>query len=260
IASGEKAPPRAGDVAVEFRHVNLRYAGAGANALTDIDFIARAGETIGIIGGTGAGKSSLVHMIPRFYDAAEGSVRVDGMDVRDYPVESLRERIGFVPQKAVLFKGSVRENMRWGRRDATDAEIWDALAAAQARGFVEDKGGLDAPVEQGGRNFSGGQRQRLTIARALVRNPRILILDDSASALDFATDLALRRSIRALESKPTVFIVSQRASAVKHADNIIVLEGGGIVGMGKSDALLRDCAVYREIYHSQYRKEDAADG
>lgn len=241
---------------VEFDHVSLAYAGAGSEALTDIHFTAKAGETVGIIGGTGSGKSSVVNLIPRFYDATKGSVRVNGRDVKEYDPEVLREKIGIVPQKAVLFKGSIADNLRWGKEDATDKELWKALEISQAKEFVEKKeGGLEAPVEQGGRNLSGGQRQRLTIARALVRKPEVLILDDSASALDFATDAALRKAIRTMEGDPVVFIVSQRTSSIQHADRIIVLEDGKVAGMGTHQELLDSCPVYQEIYYSQFDKD-----
>ena len=241
---------------VEFQNVSLRYRNAGGDSLTDINFFVRPGETIGIIGGTGSGKTSLVNLIPRFYDAKQGNVLVDGMDVRGYQLESLREKIGIVPQKAVLFQGTIRENMRWGKKDASDGEIWEALKVAQAKEVVEGKeGGLDFMLEPGGRNLSGGQRQRLTIARALVRKPEILILDDSASALDFATDAALRKAIREIEHAPAVFIVSQRTSSIQFADQIIVLDDGKAVGIGTHDVLLRDCEIYREIYETQCKKE-----
>lgn len=244
------------DEAVRFEHVQLTYAKAGAPSLQDVDFVALRGQTIGVIGGTGAGKSSLVNLIPRFYDATAGSVRVEGVDVRDYPLRTLREKVGVVPQKAVLFKGTIRENLRWGAADATDEELLWALDAAQAREIVESKpDGLDHPVAQGGKNLSGGQRQRLTIARALVKKPDILILDDSASALDYATDLALRQALRRLPGKPTVFIVSQRTSSIRHADQIIVLDEGNVCGIGTHDELLKNCQVYQEIYYSQYEKE-----
>ena len=243
---------------VEFRDVSLQYKNAGEDSLSSLNFTAAAGETIGVIGGTGSGKSSLVRLIPRFYDATRGAVLVQGADVRDYPLDELRGMIGIVPQKSVLFQGTVRENMKWGNPDATDDEIWDALASAQAQEVVESKeGGLDFVIEQGGRNLSGGQRQRLTIARALVRRPRILILDDSSSALDFATDAALRKAIRELPYSPTVFLVSQRASSIQYADRIIVLDDGCPVGIGTHEELLESCGVYREIYNSQFRKEDA---
>lgn len=245
-----------GDLSVEFDHVSLTYAGAGAESLTDIDFRAKRGQTIGIIGGTGSGKSSLVNMIPRFYDAAKGEVRVDGRNVKDYSMEELREKIGVVLQKAVLFQGTIRENLLWGKGDATEEELWQAVETAQAREFVEQKEGkLNAPVAQEGRNLSGGQRQRLTIARALVGHPDILILDDSASALDYATDAALRKAIKELEGEMTVFIVSQRASSIRYADQIIVLDDGCMVGIGTHEELLQSCEVYQEIYYSQFPKE-----
>ncbi|MGI6151070.1 MAG: ABC transporter ATP-binding protein [Christensenellales bacterium] len=258
-SQGRELPEKRGEAAVEFRNVSLRYQGAGGNALEGIDFTARRGETIGIIGGTGAGKSSLVNLVPRFYDATEGEVLVDGVNVKDYPLEALRRKIGIVPQKAVLFSGSIRDNLRWGKEDATDEEIMDAVITAQATDVVNSKGGLDYRIEQGGKNLSGGQRQRLTIARALIRKPDILILDDSASALDFVTDAALRKALREMEGAPTVFIVSQRASSIQHADQIIVLEDGCVAGIGTSDALLETCEVYREIYESQFKKEGKAD-
>ncbi|MDE6739303.1 MAG: ABC transporter ATP-binding protein/permease, partial [Lachnospiraceae bacterium] len=208
---------------------------------------------------TGSGKSSLVHMIPRFYDATKGCVRVEGRDVREYTMEELRQKVGIVPQKAVLFQGTIRDNLLWGKQDATEEELWQAVETAQAKEFVEQKEGkLDAPVAQSGRNLSGGQRQRLTIARALVGRPDILILDDSASALDYATDAALRQSIRNMEGDMTVFIVSQRASSIRHADQIIVLEDGEVADIGRHDELLARCSVYQEIYYSQYSKEKEA--
>lgn len=241
---------------VEFNHVHLTYAGAGAESLSDIDFRVRRGETVGIIGGTGSGKSSLVHMIPRFYDATRGCVKIDGRDVREYSMEGLRGRIGIVPQKAVLFQGTIRDNLLWGGADATEEELWRAVETAQAKEFVEQKEGrLDAPVAQAGRNLSGGQRQRLTIARALVGSPDILILDDSASALDYATDAALRQAIHNMAGSMTVFIVSQRTSSIRHADQIIVLEDGEIADIGTHDALLARCSVYQEIYYSQYPRD-----
>lgn len=244
--------------AVDFNHVSLTYSGAGAPSLTDIDLHVKTGQTIGIIGGTGSGKTSVVNLIPRFYDATEGTVRVFGKSVKDQDIESLRSQIAVVPQKAVLFAGTIRENMKWGKEDATDEEIMEALAIAQATEVVEKKeGGLDAFVEQGGKNLSGGQRQRLTIARALVRKPRILILDDSASALDFATDAALRKAIREMKNAPTVFIVSQRTSSIRFADQILVLDDGKSVGVGTHDELLTTCSVYKEIYDSQYKKTDS---
>lgn len=241
--------------AVEFRNASLKYRGAAEDSLSRISFAAEQGSTVGIIGGTGSGKTSLVNLIPRFYDATDGGVYVDGLNVRDYETASLRENIGIVPQKAVLFYGTIRENLRWGNENASDEELFRALELAQAREIVEGKeGGLDFVIEQGGRNLSGGQRQRLTIARALVKNPKILILDDSASALDFATDAALRKALRSL-SGMTVFIVSQRTSSIQHADQIIVLDDGEAVGIGTHDELLETCDVYREIYSSQFKKE-----
>lgn len=243
---------------VVFDHVCLTYAGAGAESLSDIDFHVKKGQTVGIIGGTGSGKTSLINMIPRFYDATKGHVRIKGKDVREYGMEELREMIGIVPQKAVLFQGTIRENMEWGKNDATDAQIWQAIETAQAKAFVEQKDGkLEASVAQSGRNLSGGQRQRLTIARALVGKPEILILDDSASALDYATDAALRQAIRDMEGDMTVFIVSQRASSIQHADQIIVLDDGEMADIGTHDELLERCEVYQEIYYSQYPKKEA---
>ncbi|CDE78962.1 aBC-type multidrug transport system ATPase and permease components [Ruminococcus sp. CAG:353] len=240
---------------VEFDHVNLRYKNAGADSLSDITFTAAKGETIGIIGGTGSGKSSLVNLIPRFYDAASGEVKVGGVNVKDMDVEQLREKIGVVPQKAVLFHGTIRENMQWGVTNASDDDIMEAIEAAQGLDVIKAKGGLECEIEQGGKNLSGGQRQRLTIARALVKKPEILILDDSASALDFATDAALRKSLRELDYHPTVFIVSQRTSSIQHADRIIVLDDGAAVGIGTHDELMKSCSVYQEIYNSQFKKE-----
>ena len=259
-------PKESGEVPeVEFSHVCLTYAQAGEESLTDIDFTVKKGETIGVIGGTGSGKSSVVNLIPRFYDATKGSVKVEGRDVREYTLEDLRGRIGMVLQKAVLFKGTIRENMRWGNENATDEEIMQALEIAQAKEFVDKKeGGLDFLVEQGGKNLSGGQRQRLTIARAIVKKPDILILDDSASALDFATDAKLRMAIRDMENRATVFIVSQRAASIMYADKIIVLDDGQVVGMGTHEELLAGCEVYQEIYYSQFKKsgdnENAKEG
>ncbi len=241
--------------AVEFRNVALKYEGAGDDSITGVDFKAMKGQTIGIIGGTGSGKSTLVGLIPRFYDATCGQVLIDGHDVKDISIDSLRQKVAIVMQKAVLFKGTIRENMQMGKEDATDAEIMEALEVAQAKEFVDKKDGkLDALVEQGGKNLSGGQRQRLTIARAVVRKPDILILDDSASALDFATDAALRKSIRNMKNSPTVFIVSQRAASLMYADLIIALDDGKVAGMGTHDELLNNCEVYREIYNSQFKK------
>ena len=244
--------------AVDFNHVSLTYSGAGAPSLTDIDLHVKTGQTIGIIGGTGSGKTSVVNLIPRFYDATQGNVLGFGKPVKEQDMESLRSQIAVVPQKAVLFAGTIRENMKWGKEDATDEEIMEALTIAQAAEVVQKKeGGLDAFVEQGGKNLSGGQRQRLTIARALVRKPRILILDDSASALDFATDAALRKTIREMKNAPTVFIVSQRTSSIRFADQILVLDDGKSVGVGTHDELLTTCSVYKEIYDSQYKKTDS---
>lgn len=244
--------------AVDFNHVSLTYSGAGAPSLTDIDLHVKTGQTIGIIGGTGSGKTSVVNLIPRFYDVTQGNVLVFGKPVKEQDMESLRSQIAVVPQKAVLFAGTIRENMKWGKEDATDEEIMEALTIAQAAEVVQKKkGGLDAFVEQGGKNLSGGQRQRLTIARALVRKPRILILDDSASALDFATDAALRKAIREMKNAPTVFIVSQRTSSIRFADQILVLDDGKSVGVGTHDELLTTCSVYKEIYDSQYKKTDS---
>jgi len=246
----------AADMAVEFRNVSFRYNKGGEDALSDISFKVFKGDTIGIIGGTGSGKSSLVNLIPRFYDATEGKVLVNGLDVKEYKLDALRNIIGMVPQKAVLFKGTIRENLKWGKKDASDEEIYEALDIAQAREIVDRKeGGLDYVIEQGGKNLSGGQKQRLTIARALVRKPKILILDDSASALDFATDAALRKALRHIDYNPTVFIVSQRTSSIQHADKIIVLDDGKIAGMGIHSHLLESCQVYKEIYESQFKKE-----
>lgn len=243
---------------VEFRNVSLKYEGAGAESLTDISFSVKKGQTVGIIGGTGSGKSSLVNLIPRFYDATSGEVLVNGVNVKDIRIKSLRENVGIVLQKALLFKGSIRENMKWGKKDATDSEIMEAIDIAQAREFVDKKDGkLDAFVDQGGKNLSGGQRQRLTIARAVVKKPEILILDDSASALDYATDAALRKSIRQMKNNPTVFIVSQRAASLMYADKIIVLDDGNVAGIGTHDELLKSCEVYQEIYYSQFKKEEA---
>ena len=241
--------------AVEFQQVSLTYAGAGEESLTDISFCAKKGETIGVIGGTGSGKSSLVNLIPRFYDATSGQVRIMGKPIAEWGREELRTSVGVVMQRAQLFAGTIRSNMLWGNPDATDEQIWKALEIAQAAEVVRGKPlGLDEPVEQGGRNFSGGQKQRLTIARALVKQPEILILDDSASALDFATDAALRRALGTLAGKITVFIVSQRASSLKHADQILVLEDGQIADKGRHEELLERCDVYREIYESQFKK------
>ena len=246
---------KSGD-AVRFEHVSLTYAGAGAPSLSDISFTAKRGQTIGVIGGTGSGKSSLVNLIPRFYDATEGTVEI--RDARNYPREELRGKAAMVMQKAQLFGGTIRSNLLWGNKNATDADLWAALETAQAAEFVKAKPlGLDEPVEQGGRNLSGGQKQRLTIARALVGKPEILILDDSASALDYATDAALRKALAALPGSLTVFIVSQRAASLQYADQILVLDDGHLVGIGTHDQLRQTCPVYEEIYESQFKKGDA---
>lgn len=246
-----------GDDAVTFSHVSMSYASTSEEALTDIDFTAKRGETIGIIGGTGSGKSSVVNLIPRFYDVSKGSVSIDGKDVRDYDLTELRDKIGVVMQKAVLFQGTIAENLRWGKPDATDEELWKAIEVAQATDVVEGKEGkLDYMIEQGGRNLSGGQKQRLTIARAVVKNPDILILDDSASALDFATDARLRAALRNLKGNKTIFIVSQRTSSIQFADKIIVMDDGQVAGIGTHEQLLENCEIYREIYESQFKKED----
>ena len=240
--------------AVVFSHVSMAYASTSEEALTDIDFTAKKGQTIGIIGGTGSGKSSVVNLIPRFYDVSKGSVLVNGRDVRDYDLTELRDKIGVVMQKAVLFQGTIAENLRWGKPDATDEELWHAIEVAQATDVVEGKEGkLDYMIEQGGRNLSGGQKQRLTIARAVVKDPDILILDDSASALDFATDARLRAALRNLQGNKTIFIVSQRTSSIQFADQII---DGQVAGIGTHEQLLEQCETYREIYESQFKKED----
>lgn len=240
---------------VEFDGVELTYPEAGAPSLSGVNFYAPSGSTVGVIGGTGSGKTSLVNLIPRFYDVTKGCVKVGGTDVQKLDAETLRKNIGIVPQRAALFKGTIRSNLLWGKEDATDEELWEALKTAQAENVALDKGGLDAEVEQEGRNFSGGQRQRLTVARALVRKPKILILDDSASALDLKTDAALREAISKLDYKPTVFIVSQRAAAVMNAQLIVVLDEGVVVGMGTHDELMKICPAYEEIYSSQFKKE-----
>ena len=243
--------------AVSFEGVSMTYAEGGEAALSDINLTVERGETVGIIGGTGSGKTSLVNLIPRFYEASEGSVRVFGKDVNSYEPADLRERIGTVPQKAVLFRGTIRSNLLWGNENATDDQLWAALRDAQAEDFVRSKdGGLDAVVEEGGRNFSGGQKQRLTIARALVRRPELLILDDSSSALDYVTDAALRGAIKRLDHEPTVFIITQRTASVRHADKIVVLDDGRICGIGKHEDLLKTCDVYREIHRSQFKGGD----
>lgn len=248
--------------AVEFDHVSLTYKGAGEESLTDISFTINKGETVGIIGGTGSGKTSLVHLIPHFYDATKGTVKVDGIDVKDYALDEIRNKAVIVMQKAVLFKGTIRENLLWGNKAATDDELYEALETAQAMDVIKSKEkGLDEMVEQGGRNFSGGQRQRLTIARALVRKPSILILDDSASALDYATDARLRKALKEIKDRTTVFIVSQRTSSIQHADRIIVLDDGRAVGIGTHESLYEDCRIYKEIYDSQFKgaREAAAN-
>ena len=253
-SAGTKADPISG--AVEFRNVSARYEGGGEEALERISFTACPGQTIGIIGGTGSGKTTLVNLIPGLYRPSSGQVLLDGVDVSEYEFDSLRAQIGMVPQKAQLFKGTIRENLLWGNENASDQALWDALETAQAMAVVRDKNGqLDAQVEQNGTNLSGGQRQRLTIARALVRKPKILILDDSASALDYATDAALRMAIRNMSDAPTTFIVSQRAASVRYADQILVLDDGALVGKGTHDQLLESCPVYQEIYYSQFPKE-----
>lgn len=242
---------------VEMKNVSLTYSGAGAPSLSGIDFRVSSGMTVGIIGGTGSGKTSLVSLLPRFYDASEGEILVDGVPVKEYELSSLRSKFGVVPQKALLFRGTIRENLLWGNGQATEKELYDALRASQALDFVEAKeNGIDSAVEQGGRNFSGGQKQRLTIARALVRRPEFLILDDSTSALDFATDAKLRMALRELDYSPTVFVVSQRTSSIRGADLIIVLDDGRAVGIGKHEDLLENCPVYREIHESQFKKEE----
>ncbi len=259
IPSPDGTPSLASDApAVVFEDVTMTYEGGGEPSLQSVNFSAQSGMTVGVIGGTGSGKSTLVNLIPRFYDPSEGRVTVFGRDVRSYDPADLRARIGVVPQRAELFKGTIRSNLLWGKGDATDDELWDALEAAQAADFVREKeGGLDAPVEQKGRNLSGGQKQRLTIARALVGSPEILILDDSASALDFATDARLRKALRELAGDPTVFIISQRTSSIKGADLILVLDEGDVVGMGTHDSLLASCEVYREIHESQFKGGEA---
>lgn len=254
-AEEKNAPAADGVPYLEFDHVSLTYQGAGDKTLQDMHFQVEKGQTIGIIGGTGSGKSSLVNLIPGFYPATEGAIRLEGRDIRTIPPEQLRSRIGMVPQKAVLFKGTIRSNLQWGKPDATEEEMWQAIDTAQAREVVEEKGGgLDARIAQNGKNLSGGQRQRLTIARALVRKPEILILDDSASALDYATDARLRQALKEVEKDTTTFIVSQRASTIRHADQIIVLDDGMIAGIGTHEQLLESCEVYQEIYYSQFEK------
>lgn len=254
--SREELPMENCPYKVVFDQVGMAYNEGGDEAISDVNLKVRKGETIGVIGGTGSGKSTLVNLIPRFYDVTRGRVLVDGIDVRDMDPERLRSKIGMVLQKAVLFRGTIRENLFWGNEGATDEEIWKALETAQAKEFVEQKeDGLDTMIEQEGRNLSGGQRQRLSIARALVRKPEILILDDSSSALDYATDLKLRQAIKALPGDMTVFIVSQRASSLMHADQILVLDDGDVVGLGTHEELLKSCETYREIYNTQIEKK-----
>lgn len=249
-------PEKEDSYIVELDQVCLTYQGAGAESLTDINLKVKRGQTIGVIGGTGSGKTSLVHLIPRFYDVTKGQIKINGIDVREYPMEELRKKIGIVMQKAVLFKGTIRENLLWGNPEATEADLWEALETAQAKEIVEGKeDGLNSNIAQGGKNLSGGQRQRFTIARALVRKPEILILDDSASALDYATDAKLRKALRERKEKMTVFIVSQRTSSIQYADQIIVLDDGIAVGIGTHEELLQTCPVYQEIYYSQFPKE-----
>ena len=253
----EAVLPVEGAAAVEFDHVAMKYMGASEESLSDVNFRIEKGQTVGIIGGTGSGKSSLVHLIPRFYDVSSGAVKIDGVDVKEYPLIQLREKVGIVMQKAVLFQGSIAQNLRWGNPDATDEELWKAIEIAQATDVVNGKAGkLDYQIEQGGRNLSGGQKQRLTIARALVKNPDILILDDSASALDFATDARLRTALRQMQGDKTIFIVSQRTSSIQFADKIIVLDDGDVAGIGTHNELLVTCDIYREIYESQFKKEE----
>lgn len=246
------------NVAISFDHVCLTYSGGGDESLTDIDFVVKKGETVGIIGGTGSGKTSVVNLIPRFYDATKGTVRINGRDIRDYEIETLRNTIGVVPQKAVLFKGTIRENLLWGNENASNEDIENALRISQAKEFVDTKDGrLDFMIAQGGKNLSGGQKQRLTIARAIVRRPQILILDDSASALDFATDAKLRAAIKGMENDMTVIIVSQRASSIQYADKIVVLDDGAVAGIGTHEELLADNQIYQEIYYSQFPDKKA---
>lgn len=249
------------DFKISFENVGLTYPGNAEESLKDIDFSVSKGETVGVIGGTGSGKTSLVHLLPRFYDATRGKVLIDGRDVKEYPLKELRSKIAIVLQKSVLFSGTIRENLLWGKEDAGEEELWEALEISQSKEFVEKKEkGLETIISQGGKNLSGGQRQRLAIARALVKKPEILIMDDSASALDFATDAALRKAIREMKNPPVVFIVSQRAASVLQADKIIVLEDGGIAGMGTHEELLESCEVYQEIYFSQTAKANGKEG
>ncbi len=256
--SGKRTQSEETEEIIRFENVSVQYYSEAHPALASVSFSVKAGQTVGILGGTGSGKSSLINLIPRFYDATQGTVFYRGADLRQYDVEALRKRMGIVPQKAVLFRGTVRDNLKWGNQNATDEELWQALKTAQAEDFIRKKErGLDEPVEQGGRNFSGGQRQRLTIARALVRKPEILILDDSASALDYATEASLRTALKQLDFQPTAFIVSQRASSVCHADLILVLDDGEVVGMGTHEELISTCGVYQEIYYSQFEREES---
>lgn len=249
------------EASVVFSHVSMTYAGAAEETLTNLNFEVKKGQTIGIIGGTGSGKSSLVHLIPRFYDVSQGAVIVDGKDVKDYSLTELRDKVGIVMQKAVLFSGTIEENLRWGNDKATEQELWNALEIAQATDVVQSKKGkLSYQIREGGKNLSGGQKQRLTIARAIVKNPDILILDDSASALDFATDAKLRAALRGMQGEKTIFIVSQRTSSIQFADQIIVLDDGKMAGIGTHQELLDSCEVYREIYESQFKKEDLKGG
>ena len=241
---------------IVFENVALKYAGAGEESLSNLNFEVKKGQVVGVIGGTGSGKTSLVNMLPRFYDTSHGTVYVDGIDVKQYKKEDIRAKVGVVPQKAVLFKGTIRDNLRWGKADADENEIWQALKIAQAEEIVQGKDDkLDFMIAQNGRNLSGGQKQRLTIARALVRKPEILILDDSSSALDYATDAKLRKALQEMESKPTIFIVSQRTISIQHADLILVLDDGEMAGMGTHEELLKSCEIYQEIYASQFKKE-----
>lgn len=259
--TSEYVQPVEGADAVEFINVGMKYMGASEESLSNMNFQIKKGQTVGIIGGTGSGKSSLVHLIPRFYDASSGEIKIDGVNIKDYPINQIRNKVGIVMQKAVLFKGSIAQNLRWGNADATDEELWKAIEIAQATDVVNGKQEkLDYEIEQGGRNLSGGQRQRLTIARALVKDPDILILDDSASALDFATDARLRAALRQMQGDKTIFIVSQRTSSIQFADKIIVLDDGNIVGIGTHNELLINCDIYREIYESQFKKENIMKG
>jgi ABC-type multidrug transport system fused ATPase/permease subunit len=259
VTEGENTAPELGGK-VEFRNVSVSYAEASAPALTDVSFTALPGQTVGIIGGTGSGKTTLVNLIPGLYAASTGSVLLDDRDVSTLGAKAVCQKIGIVPQSNLLFAGTVRDNLRWGKENATDEEMLEALRLAQAHFVMDEKEGLDTKVEQGGRNFSGGQRQRLAIARALIRKPAILILDDSASALDYATDAALRSAIRSLDPMPTTFIVSQRAASIRYADLILVLEDGTVVGQGTSEELLSSCPVYREIYRTQFPEEVTENG